>query len=117
MPSETKTPVFRAFAQHPDGTRWAISCEYGVGSDTIARGLTEPEARALAADLTNASRMRRALEAVMRNDKTPMYPYGNSREARNNDGALPAAGQRWLLPREIASEALQPATPEAKETM
>lgn len=43
--------------------------------------------------------VRTALEAIVFNDATPDYQYG---EARKFDEACPPVGSRWQTPREIA---------------
>jgi len=46
--------------------------------------------------------LEKALEGVIRNDRSMTYKYGESRP----DGEHPEAGQRWLTPKEIAHDAL-----------
>lgn len=43
-----------------------------------------------------------ALQAVVRNDSSDTYEYGEPRR----DGTKPEAGARWNTPREIAMDAL-----------
>lgn len=42
-------------------------------------------------------------EAVDASDKTESYEYGGE-DAKNRRGQMPASGQRWLSPRELARD-------------
>lgn len=50
--------------------------------------------------------LREALEAIVTNDTTPVYEYG---QERKYDGASPPVSGRWLTPREIALDVLREA--------
>lgn len=42
-------------------------------------------------------------ESVLELDKTERYEYGRGDENKNNKGELPAPGQRWATPKEMAN--------------
>lgn len=86
----------------------ALGALYGGGPCDHVQFTPEDEVEALRWLLLRESRRvdaaSNALAAILRNDRSDRYDYG---EARRFDGAAPPQGARWDTPRELAEAALK----------
>lgn len=53
------------------------------------------------------ARLWTAMKSIRRNDASPVYEFRGPLARRRLDGAKPPAGERWLTPREIATDLLR----------